>query len=165
MRLGPENLMGEDMGEFIADRARRPWPALAMAAAAILGLSACEDDARIASRNLTKAADNFEVPRRVVFYNGITDSYILSVEGFCSMDLNAEATAFNVICKTGDGEYKRDTLVLSDNTTAFVEQLDPVSVSAYHYRVTFKPQVIIPDIDFRGDGAELLSPSRPEDRP
>jgi len=116
-----------------------------------------EDDAKIAARNVSKAADNFEINRRVVFYNGITDSYILTVEGMCSMDLNGAGTAFNVICKTGPSEYKRHTLVLSDNTSAFVEQLAPATVSAYHYRVTFKPQSIIPDVDFRGDADELTS--------
>lgn len=126
---------------------------------AVMGLAACEDDAAIATRNLTKAADNFEVPRRVVFYNGITDTYMLSIEGFCSMDLNSSATAFNVICKTGSNEFVRNTLVLSDNTTAFVEQLNPVGVSSYHYRVTFKPQSILPDIDFRGDAHDLITNS------
>lgn len=131
---------------------------LILATTALLALSACiEDDAKIASANLTKAADNFEINRRVVFYNGITDSYILSVEGLCSMDLNAAGTAFNVICKTGPKEYKRHTLVLSDNASAFVEQLDPATVSAYHYRVTFKPQSILSDIDFRGDASELTT--------
>lgn len=66
-------------------------------------------------------------------------------------------TAFNVICKVGPSRYKRHTLVLSDNTSAFVEQLEPAKASAYHYRVTFRPQTIIPDIDFRGDAAELTS--------
>lgn len=116
----------------------------------VLTLVACEDDATIATRNLTKAADNFEVFRRIVFYNGITDSYILTVEGFCSMDLNNTGTAFNAICKIGPSKFIRHTLVLSDNTTAFVEQLEGVQVSAYHHRVTFKPQSILPDIDFRG---------------
>lgn len=124
--------------------------------AAGLGLTACVDDAQIATENLKKAADNFEVNRRVVFYNGITDTYILTVEGFCSMDLNSTGTAFNVICKVGKNEYKRHTLVLADNVSAFVEQLDSVAVSAYHYRVTFKPQSIISDIDFRGDVDALL---------
>ena len=126
---------------------------------AALALGACVDDAQIATANLTKAADNFEINRRVVFYNGVTDSYILSVEGLCSMDLNDSATAFNVICKTGPHEYKRHTLVLSDNTSAFVEQLEPATVSAYHYRVTFKPQSILSDIDFRGDAGELTTNS------
>ncbi|MBF0786160.1 hypothetical protein E4T80_11885 [Muribacter muris] len=113
-----------------------------------LGISAC-DDAEVATHNLKKAADNFEVNRRIVFYNGITDSYILTIEGRCSIDLNQSKTAFNVICKTGTSDFKRHTLVLSDNTTAFVEQLDPIKASAYHYRVTFKPSAIIPDIDVR----------------
>ncbi|MBX8802959.1 hypothetical protein HBA92_19710 [Ochrobactrum sp. MR28] len=118
-------------------------------------LAAC-NDANIATSNIKRAADNFEINRRIVFYNGITDSYMLSIEGLCSMDLNEKATAFNVICKTSPNGYKRHTLVLSDNTTAIVEQLESANVSAYHYRVTFKPQAIIPDIDFRGDAEELL---------
>lgn len=117
----------------------------------------CEDDATIAARNVSKAADNFEINRRVVFYNGITDGYMLSIEGLCSMDLNSGGTAFNVICKVGPSEYKRHTLVLSDNTSAFVEQLESATVSAYHYRVTFKPQSIIPDVDFRGSVDELTT--------
>ena len=47
-------------------------------------LAGC-DDARVASRNLSKAADNFEVSRRVVFYNGITNDYMLVVEGRCAI--------------------------------------------------------------------------------
>lgn len=127
------------------------------AMAAPLFLAGCVDDATVATENIKKAADNFEINRRVVFYNGITDSYILTVEGRCSMDLNGSGTAFNVICKTGPSEYKRHTLVLSDNTSAFVEQLESVNVSAYHYRVTFKPQSIIPDVNFRGDAKELTT--------
>lgn len=122
-----------------------------------IALTGCEDDATVASRNLTKAADNFEVNRRIIFYNGITDSYMLTIEGMCSMDLNSTGTAFNVICKTGKSEYKRHTLVLSDNTSAFVEQLESSDVSAYHYRVTFKPQTIIPDIDLRVNGNEMIT--------
>lgn len=50
----------------------------------LVALTGCADDAAVASRNLVKAADNFEVNRRIVFYNGITDSYMLTIEGFCS---------------------------------------------------------------------------------
>lgn len=119
----------------------------------------CEDDATIAARNVSKAADNFEINRRIVFYNGFSDSYMLEIEGLCSMDLNKAGTAFNVICKTGRDSYKRHTLVLADNATAFVEQIEPAKVSAYHYRVTFKPQSILPDVDFRGSAEELTTNS------
>lgn len=113
-----------------------------------LSLTAC-DDSEVATRNLIKAADNFEINRRVVFYNGITDTYMLEIEGRCSIDLNQNNTAFNVICDVGNGNYKRHTLVLSDNVTAFVEQIEPNKVSKNFYRVTFKPSTIIPNIDIR----------------
>ena len=127
------------------------------AIASLLALSACQDDATIASANLVKAADNFEINRRLVFVNGITGRYELEIEGKCSMDLNANATAYNVICKVGSSAFKRHTLVLADNVFAVVEQLEPVEASAYHYRVTFKPQQILPDIDFRGDAKEAVT--------
>jgi hypothetical protein len=40
--------------------------------------------------------------------------------------------------------------------TYFAEQLETANVSVYHHRVTFKPQEILSDIDFRGDAGELL---------
>ena len=120
---------------------------LVVALLAGAGLSACMDDAAVADHNIRKAADNFEVDRRIVFYNGVTDTYMLSIEGKCSVDLNSTGTAFNVICKVGHGDFKRHSLVLSDNVTAFVEQLESNSASTGHYRVTFKPSAIIPDID------------------
>ena len=110
---------------------------------------ACQDDAHVASRNVSKAADNFEVQRRVVFMNGITDNYLLEILGRCSIE--DQVNQLEVICKIGPGAYKKHFLGLSDNVTYFVEQLAAVEASAYYYRVTFKPQVIIPDFDFRGD--------------
>lgn len=121
-----------------------------------VGLSACTD-ADIASKNLSTAADQFEINRRVVFYNGITGGYILSVEGLCSLGNFDSAGQLSVTCKTGPKEYKKHYLGLSDNVTFFAEQLEPAKASAYHYRVIFKPQTILPDIDFKGDADELLS--------
>lgn len=112
-------------------------------------LSAC-DDADIASRNISKAADNFEINRRVVFYNGITGEYMLSVEGRCSIKADGMDRQLEVTCKVGSGEYKKHFLGISDNVTYFAEQLEGAQASAYHYRVTFKPQTILPDVDFRG---------------
>ena len=125
----------------------------ALAAAAATGCN----DAQIASSNLSRAADNFEIMRRVVFLNGITDTYLLSIEGLCSIE--DQRNQLEVTCRVGDREYKKHFLGLSDNVTYFAEQLDGARVSAYHYRVTFKPQAILPDIDFRGSGEELLENS------
>ena len=106
------------------------------------------DDADVASRNLSKAADNFEVVRRVVFYNGITDRYILVIEGRCSIHDDGLGQ-LEVVCKTGNGEYKKHFLGLSDNVTYFAEQLDGKNVSIDHYRVVFKPDVIVPNVEVR----------------
>lgn len=124
--------------------------------AGLAGLTACERDADIASRNLSQAADMFEIDRRVVFYNGITGAYILVIEGRCSLGNTDKASRLSVTCKTGKDAYKKHFLGLSDNVTFFAEQLEPKGVSTYHYRVIFKPQSIIPDVDFRGDIQELV---------
>jgi hypothetical protein len=123
--------------------------------AAVTALAGCTD-ADVASHNLSKAADQFEINRRVVFYNGITADYILTIEGRCSLGNFDSAYRLSVTCKTGPGAYKKHFLGLSDNVTFFAEQLEGADVSAYHYRVIFKPQTIIPDIDFVGDGNELI---------
>jgi len=109
------------------------------------------DDAMVASHNNAKASDNFEVERRIVFFNGITDNYLLEIQGKCSITADTLDKQLEVICKTGDKEYKKHFLGLSDNVAYFVEQLEPNTASAYHYRVVFKPQSIIPDIDLRVD--------------
>lgn len=119
-------------------------------------LSACAPDADVASRNLSKAADMFEIDRRVVFYNGITGEYMLVVEGRCSLGNNDKPRELTVTCKTGPDSYKKHFLGLSDNVTFFAEQLQHKNVSTYHYRVIFKPQTIIPDVDFRGSVGELV---------
>ncbi len=118
-------------------------------------LAAC-DDASIASRNLTQAADMFEIERRVIFYNGITEGYMLAIEGRCSIFSDNKDRQLEVTCKIGPDAYKKHFLGLSDNVTYFIEQLKSKDVSAYHYRVIFKPQTIIPDIDARGSVKALI---------
>lgn len=122
---------------------------LLVSAMAAITLAACSTDADIASHNLSKAADQFEIMRRVVFYNGITGEYMLSIEGLCSLGNNeSNSRQRTVTCKTAPNEFKKHYLGLSDNVTYFAEQLDPAPASVYHYRVIFKPKAILPNIDF-----------------
>ena len=117
--------------------------------AAIATLAGCTSEADVASHNMSKSADQFEVTRRIVFYNGITGDYMLTVEGLCSLGNNDAARTLSITCKTGPSAYKKHFLGLSDNVTYFVEQLQPQSVSVYHYRVVFKPSTIIPDVEVK----------------
>lgn len=121
------------------------FTALAFAALAATGCS----EADVASSNLSTAADNFEVNRRIVFYNGFTGDYMLTIEGRCSKGNNDAAEQLSITCKTGADTYKKHFLGLSDNVTYFIEQVDPVTASSYHYRVIFKPAAIIPDIQIK----------------
>jgi hypothetical protein len=119
------------------------------AALAVVVAAGCSD-ADVASKNLSKSADNFEVTRRIVFYNGITGEYMLTIEGLCSLGNYDMPRELSVTCKTGAAAYKKHFLGLSDNVTFFVEQVNDMPVNVYHYRVFFKPQAILPDIDFKG---------------
>lgn len=124
---------------------------------AVLLLTSCTDnsDADVASSNLSTAAEQFEVERRIVFFSGITDKYLLTVEGRCSVETGESALggSLEVTCKIGPNEYKKHFLGLSDNVTYLVEQTESVDVSEYHYRVIFKPEALIPspEVDTSGN--------------
>lgn len=110
-----------------------------------LGLVACtNDDATVVSANLSKAADNFEITRRIVFINLWTGKYELEVVGLCSQEDTGNKLA--VTCKTGPNTYIKNFLGRSQNFTYFSEQIKNAEASKYFYRVTFKPSTIIPDI-------------------
>ena len=117
-----------------------------------LGLTACtESAADRANQNLSKAAENFEVPRRIVGINGITDEALFSVEGYCSYEVPGDGT-FEVICKNEDGTIERTTLYLSDNVTFVSTQLRGVEVDLFRPRIIFRPETIIPDFDLSTSG-------------
>ena len=129
---------------------KRGLPAITLTVAAALAtaLSACSA-ADVASSNISQDSDNFSVHRRVVFVNGITDEYLLEIEGLCSIkdskDDNSKGQ-LEVTCKVGDDQYKKHFLGLSDNVTYVVEQLEPSTEDVYHYKVVFRPETILPDI-------------------
>ena len=71
-----------------------------------------------------------------LLFGGCTDSDASAVNG-----------ALEVTCKIGPNEYKKHFLGLSDNVSYFVEQTETIDVSEYHYRVIFKPETIVPNVD------------------
>lgn len=113
----------------------------------VIVLAACTE-ADTASQNVSKAADSFEVQRRVVFFNGITDKYLLTIEGLCALNVD-DPKKITVTCKVGKSQYKKHYLGLSDNVSYLVEQTDAVYADPFHYRMVFRPQTIIPDIDLQ----------------
>lgn len=114
----------------------------------ILALAGCSD-ASVASANLSEDSDNFKIARKIVFLNGITDKYLLSIEGFCSIHVDTGESQLEVTCKTGPAQYKKHFLGLSDNVTYFVEQVDDAGVSKDHYKVVLKPKTLVPGFEVR----------------
>lgn len=113
----------------------------------VLALAGCTKSAADrANKNLSKAAENFEVPRRIVGINGITDNVLFSVEGFCSYEVPEDGT-FEAICKNPDGTISRTTLYLSDNVTFVSTQLQGVKVDLFRPRIIFRPEAIVPDFE------------------
>lgn len=120
-----------------------------VAMAMLTGVACTTSKADIASSNLSKAAEQFEIERRIVFFNGITDKYLLTIEGRCSVETTESKLggSLEVTCKLGPNEYKKHFLGLSDNVSYFVEQTEVANVSEYHYRVIFRPDTIVPAIE------------------
>lgn len=121
--------------------------AAAILLACTLALTACANDADVASENLSKDSDNFKVARRVAFFNGITDKYLLEIQGLCAIQADTAENQLEVTCKTGADEFKKHFLGHSDNTTYFVEQIEGKNVSTDFYKVTFKPTQILPQFE------------------
>lgn len=126
---------------------KRKGIAIVVAVIAV-ALTGCTSAADRANDNLSKAAENFEVPRRIVGINGITDQVLFSVEGFCSYE-TGENGNFEVICLVdrASGEVERTTMHLSDNVTFVSTQLGGVEVDLFRPRIIFRPETIVPNFD------------------
>lgn len=115
----------------------------------LVGLTACTSAADRANENLSKAAENFEVPRRIVGINGITDKVLFSVEGYCSYE--TDGATIDVICATQSEDRRnhvmRTTLGKSDNVTFVSTQLESVEVDFFRPRIIFRPENVVPDFD------------------
>lgn len=124
--------------------------ASAIVLASSVVLTGCtSSDADVASHNVSKAAEQFEVFRRIIFFNGITDKYLLVIEGRCSVETGDSGLggSIEVTCKLPDGTFKKAFLGLSDNVSYLVEQPEGIKVSTSRYRVIFKPEAIVPNFD------------------
>ena len=83
---------------------------------------------------------NPHIYRRIALVNGITNEYMLTIEGSCSVNvthLETPKTQVKVTCDAGDGQYKEHELGLSDNVTYVVEQLDG---DDHPYKVVYRPE-------------------------
>ena len=128
---------------------KRTLAAVAVAVGLVLTTAGSCSPADVASDNISTAADNFQIQRKIVFVNGITDKYLMVIEGRCSLGNSDKPGELSVTCKIGDDQFVKHFLGLSDNVTYFVEQTQAANVSTYHYQVIWRPETIVPDLSIR----------------
>lgn len=95
--------------------------------------------------NLSQAADNFEVVRKITVYNARTDLIIMEMEGLMSLSNNSTSELV-VTCKTGPNEYKKNYIYLNEYVIYVVEDITGTTTDPYHYKIHF--YTAIPDYDW-----------------
>ena len=114
-----------------------------------LMLSACTNDADIASYNISEDADNFKVQRKVTFINTITNEILYTVEGNFSIKADSVDNQLEITAKTGEDKFQKHFLGLSPTTVYIVEQLEWQETNKYQFKITIKPSTVVPEINIR----------------
>lgn len=104
----------------------------------------CTTAADNVNHNLSEAADNFEVVRKITVYNARTDMIVMEMEGLMSLSNNSTSELV-VTCKTGKDEYKKNYVYLNEYVIYVVEDITGTTTDPYHYKVHF--YTALPDID------------------
>lgn len=106
-------------------------------------LASCTS-AETVNHNLSQAADNFEVVRKITVYNARTDLIIMEMEGYMSLSNNSTKELV-VTCKTGEKEYKKNYVYLNEYVIYVVEDITGTVTDPYHYKIHF--YTALPDFD------------------
>lgn len=96
------------------------------------------------SHNVSQEADNFNVIRRLTVINSRTDKVEFELVAAFSLQIDSEENQLEIICETGEGEYKKHFIGLNDETMYVVEDIGGAEVDKYHYEVNFLPEQILP---------------------
>lgn len=115
---------------------------LIMAVALMFMLTACRQ-AEMVSYNVSKEADNFNVIRRISVFNMRSDKPLFELIGQFSIQ-NSGSNEIEVICQTGENEYKKHFIYLNDWTMYVIEDVSGADVTPYRYEVNFLPEMIVP---------------------
>ena len=106
-------------------------------------LAGCSEADNV-NHNLSQAADNFQVTRKITVYNARTDMIILEMEGNMSLSNNT-TNELVVTCMTGPSQYKKNYVYLNEYVIYVVEDITDTVTDPYHYKVHF--YTALPDID------------------
>lgn len=99
--------------------------------------------ADIVAYNVSKDADSFNVTRKLTVLNVRSDTILMELQGTFSIANNI-ANELEIICKIGEGEYKKHFVYLNEWTVYTVEDISGADVDPYQYEIVFYPQMLDP---------------------
>jgi len=106
--------------------------------------TSCATASTTVNHNLSQAADNFEVVRKITVYNARTDLIVMEMEGLMSLSNNGHSELV-VTCKTGPDQYKKNYIYLNEYVIYVVEDITGTVTDPYHYKIHFYTP--LPDFD------------------
>lgn len=106
-------------------------------------LAGCTEADKV-SQNVSQEADNFNVIRRLTVLNARSDKPMFELIGAFSITVDSGDNQLEVICETGENEYKKHFIALNEWTMYVVEDVSGAEVDKYRYEVNFLPESIVP---------------------
>ena len=106
-------------------------------------MTGCSEASNV-NHNLSQAADNFQVVRKITVYNARTDLIIMEMEGLMSLS-NTSTSELVVTCMTGPNQYKKNYIYLNEYVIYVGEDITGTVSDPYHYKIHF--YTALPDID------------------
>lgn len=96
------------------------------------------------SYNVSQEADNFNVIRRLTVINARTDKPTFELVAAFSIEVDNMDNQLEIVCETGDDQYKKHFIGLNEWTLYVVEDISGADVDRFHYEVNFLPEMINP---------------------
>ena len=123
--------------------------AAVVVATSLITLSGCTQAER-ASYNASKDADNFNVERRLVVVNTVTDTVLLEVVGKLSVreDRSEGQNQLEVTVLQPDNTIRKHLVGLPPTVVYTVEDMNGSDVSLSRYQISYMPEAVVP-IEFK----------------
>ncbi|MGX7211730.1 beta-sandwich lipoprotein [Enterococcus innesii] len=110
--------------------------------AALFILSGCRQASRV-SHNVSQAADNFNVVRRVAVINTLSSKVEFEVIGNISVN-TSNSDKLEIIVESEKGVYKKHLINMTQFNMYVVEDLEGADVNNFKYEVNYMPESIVP---------------------
>lgn len=106
----------------------------------VFSFAACSP-AEQASYQVSKAADEFSVLRRITVINTRDNTVLYEITGYSSIQGSTTGGELTFISKIGENTYKKDFIYINDWVTYIVEDISGAEITdPYYYDISILPQ-------------------------